>query len=104
MVRNIQHDSLVPCAAFPKVEHCRCSYLFLFVLVIFLGNSRVHNQNNSVEGFIMDKICIDLGYLLDNPSVRTLENPGVHTFHWYVNLVLFGIVECIHHIYGCSLK
>jgi hypothetical protein len=37
---------------------------------------------HSVEGFIMDTICIDLGYLLDNPSVRTLENPGVHSFHW----------------------
>jgi hypothetical protein len=70
--------------------------------VIFLCISLVPNQNNSVEGFIMDKICIDLGYLLDNPSVRTLENPGVHTFHWYVNLVLFGIVDVYIyiHLYG----
>jgi hypothetical protein len=37
MVRNIQHDSLVPCAAFPKVEHCRCSYLFLYCSCNLLG-------------------------------------------------------------------
>jgi hypothetical protein len=32
----------------------------------------------------MDEFCIVLGTLLDNPSVRTLENPGVHSLHWYV--------------------
>jgi hypothetical protein len=32
----------------------------------------------------MDNFCIDLGTLLDNPSVKTLEGPGQHTVHWYV--------------------
>jgi hypothetical protein len=39
----------------------------------------------SVEGFVMDALCIQLGTLLDNPEVVTLEGPGNHTFHWYVN-------------------
>jgi hypothetical protein len=29
----------------------------------------------------MDKYCIDLGYLLDNPSVTTLEGPEQHSAH-----------------------
>jgi hypothetical protein len=37
----------------------------------------------SVEGLIMDQFCIDLGFLLDNPSVQTLVNPVVHSVHWY---------------------
>jgi hypothetical protein len=38
----------------------------------------------SAEGYIMDETCIVLETLIDNPSVRTLENPGVHSLHWYV--------------------
>ena len=41
-------------------------------------------EHTSVEGYIMDQYCINLGYLLDNPSVVTLENPGAHSLHWYV--------------------
>ena len=39
--------------------------------------------HGSVNGFIMDQYCIDLGVLLDNPSIVTLENPGAHSLHWY---------------------
>ena len=43
-----------------------------------------YEHTTSVEGYIMDQYCINLGYLLDNPSVVTLENPGAHSLHWYV--------------------
>ena len=39
-----------------------------------------------VEGFVMDKFCIDRGTLLDNPSVTTLENPEKHTVHCLVDV------------------
>lgn len=42
----------------------------------------------SVEGYVMDQTCIELGNLIDNPSVKTLENPGVHSLHWYVEEAL----------------
>jgi hypothetical protein len=39
----------------------------------------------SVEGYVMDTLCIQLGTLLDNPEVVTLAGPGNHSFHWYVD-------------------
>ena len=36
----------------------------------------------SVEGYIMDQYCIDLGVLLDNQAIKTLENPGAHSLQW----------------------
>ena len=33
------------------------------------------------EGIIMDRFCINLGTLLDNPSARTLVNPELHSQH-----------------------
>ena len=42
----------------------------------------------SVEGFIMDDYCITDGFLLDNPSVFTLEEPEKHSVHWYVHICL----------------
>jgi len=32
-----------------------------------------------ITNYIMDKLCINLGYLLDNPSVPTLEGPEKHS-------------------------
>jgi len=71
--------------------------IFLLLLVI---NLRAHvillhsyyvlscQHENSVEGFIMDSFCIDLGTLLDNSDVETLEGPEQHSVHWYVLLIL----------------
>jgi hypothetical protein len=59
-------------------EIVKHSFFFVIDRLLYLSVFITH----SVEGFIMDTICIDLGTLLDNPSVRTLENPGVHSFHW----------------------
>ena len=39
-----------------------------------------------VEGFVMDKFCIDRGTLLDNPTVKTLENPEKHSVHCLVDV------------------
>ena len=39
-----------------------------------------------VEGFVMDKFCIDRGTLLDNPTVKTLENPEKHSVHCLVDI------------------
>jgi hypothetical protein len=34
----------------------------------------------------MDQLCIDRGTLLDNPSVKTLENPELHTIHCLIDI------------------
>lgn len=39
-----------------------------------------------VEGYVMDYYCIELGSLLDNPSVRTLEGPDEHSIHCLVDV------------------
>lgn len=38
----------------------------------------------SVEGFVMDKFCIDRGTLLDKPNLASLQFPHEHSLHWYV--------------------
>jgi len=38
------------------------------------------------EGFVMDFFCINRGTLLDNPSVRTLVDPGRHSVHCLVDV------------------
>ena len=38
------------------------------------------------EGFVMDFFCINRGTLLDNPSVRTLEDPGKHSVHCLIDV------------------
>jgi hypothetical protein len=39
---------------------------------------------SSYEGFVMDHKCIELGTLVDNPTLISLQNPDVHSVHWYV--------------------
>ena len=39
-----------------------------------------------VEGFVMDTFCINLGVLLDNSKVKTLENPEKHSVHCLVDV------------------
>jgi len=43
-------------------------------------------DNICVEGYIMDCFCIDRGTLLDAPSVRTLANPELHSFHCLIDV------------------
>jgi hypothetical protein len=47
-------------------------------------------DNVCVEGFVMDSFCIELGTLMDNPSVVTLEGPDQHSLH-----CLLDIEECV---------
>jgi hypothetical protein len=40
--------------------------------------------NISVEGFVMDQFCVQLGTLLDKPNLMSLQFPNEHSLHWYV--------------------
>ena len=39
-----------------------------------------------VTGFVMDRKCIDIGFLLDAPSFHTLKAPEEHTVHCLVDV------------------
>ena len=41
-----------------------------------------------IEGFVMDLFCINLGRLLDDRSVVTLQNPEKHSVHCLVDVSL----------------
>jgi len=60
-------------------------------LLLFLANvvsSAALQAGDTIctEGFVMDFFCINRGTLLDNPSVRTLEEPGRHSVHCLVDV------------------
>ena len=42
--------------------------------------------NVCIVGYVMDTFCINRGTLLDNPSVKTLRNPELHTIHCLVDV------------------
>ena len=44
----------------------------------------------TVEGFVMDNLCITRGTLLDMPNVKTLQNPELHTIY-----CLAGVQSCV---------
>ena len=58
------------------------TFTFLRACHIFLSPI-----TRSVEGYVMDSYCINLGVLLDTPSIKTFEGPGEHSFHWQVIVV-----------------
>ena len=60
--------------------------LFLLLAIITSWGGANAAKVVCVEGFVMDKFCIDRGTLLDNPSVTTLENPEKHTVHCLVDV------------------
>ena len=69
------------------------SSLQIIVLVIALASlvPAVMAQSSKevcIEGYVMDKYCIDLGVLLDNRAVKTLENPELHSVHCLVDVSL----------------
>ncbi|KAL7541591.1 hypothetical protein ACHAWF_006979 [Thalassiosira exigua] len=41
-----------------------------------------------ITGYVMDRFCIDLGYLLDNSDVVTLEHPEEHSYHCLLDVDL----------------
>ncbi|RHX99429.1 hypothetical protein DYB36_013816 [Aphanomyces astaci] len=69
------------------------SFLLASFLVVLSVTSGAFAQTCSAEGktvtatgFVMDNYCIDLGNLMDNPTVKTLEGPEVHSIHCLVDL------------------
>ena len=72
----------------------RSMKILVALAAIFYFNpytTRVGAQSDDlmcVEGFVMDKYCIDLGVLLDNRAVTTLENPEMHSVHCLVDVPL----------------
>ena len=66
------------------------SFVHLPVYIILLLMTYLHHavvgaievgDQICVTGYIMDIFCIDLGYLLDNPQITTLNEPENHSFH-----------------------
>jgi hypothetical protein len=56
------------------------------ILASYSASALEVGENICVEGFIMDFFCIDRGTLLDNPAVRTLEEPQKHSVHCLVDV------------------
>ena len=59
--------------------------LLLLAAITSLGGANAAREI-CVEGFVMDKFCIDRGTLLDKPRVKTLENPEKHSVHCLVDI------------------
>ena len=59
--------------------------LLLLAVITSWGGANAA-QEVCVEGFVMDTFCIKRGTLLDNPSVKTLENPEKHSVHCLVDV------------------
>ncbi len=57
----------------------------MFLLVAYLNIAAIDaievGDEVCMTGYIMDKFCIDLGVLLDNRQITTLEEPENHSFH-----------------------
>jgi len=61
--------------------------ILVFLLCFALAQAQISNGDVvCAEGYVMDQFCIDRGTLLDNPSVRTLEQPFRHTVHCLVDV------------------
>lgn len=58
---------------------------FLLLLMAYSQSAVVDSiavgDNVCMIGYIMDIFCIELGVLLDNPQITTLEEPENHSFH-----------------------
>ena len=63
----------------------------MVMMVLLSNNKGCHaslqvGDTVCVEGFIMDRFCIDLGTLFDNRSVETLIGPQEHSVHCLVDV------------------
>jgi hypothetical protein len=71
---------------------------FSLALLISSSTAQSCNVNGTavkVQGYVMDNFCIDRGNLFDNPSVKTLVNPGVHSIHCLVD-----VPDCVESLYA----
>ncbi|RHY80103.1 hypothetical protein DYB31_012277 [Aphanomyces astaci] len=71
---------------------------FLLLLSMTTGASAqtcsAEGKTVTATGFIMDNLCIDLVNLMDNPTVKTLEGPEVHSIHCLVD-----VKSCVDSLY-----
>ncbi|CAK4084706.1 unnamed protein product [Aphanomyces euteiches] len=44
------------------------------------------SQKVTITGFIMDNFCLEMGFMVDNPTKRPLENPELHSVHCLAEL------------------
>lgn len=64
----------------------------LLVLAVIIGVAVAHEGHNNddevvcFQGFVMDTYCVNLGVLLDNPTVKTLQQPEIHSYHCLVDV------------------
>jgi len=58
------------------------------VLALFLLGASCAQDEELVcfKGFVMDTYCVELGVLLDNPSVETLVSPELHSYACLVDV------------------
>ena len=67
--------------------------MFLF---FFVYKALSETKNVCIVGYIMDKLCIDKGNLVDNPSLKTLDagSPQAHSLH-----CMFDVKDCVDNGY-----
>lgn len=63
----------------------------LAVTTVLAGSASAHSAHEEDEvvcfsGIVMDTYCVELGVLLDRPSVETLRNPELHSLHCLVDV------------------
>jgi len=58
----------------------------IFCQVILFLSLVAYAQDVCIVGYVMDTYCINRGTLLDNPSVKTLEEPDRHSVHCLVDV------------------
>ena len=59
----------------------------LLILALLVGASYAEDEELvCFRGFVMDTYCIELGTLLDKPSVESLRNPELHSYHCLVDV------------------
>ena len=68
-----------------NIENMATRLLLLLAAITSWGGANAAREV-CVEGFVMDKFCIDRGTLLDKPRVKTLENPEMHSVHCLVDI------------------
>jgi hypothetical protein len=81
-------SSLNICLSSAKMNSSYFTHLPVYIvllLVAYLHHAVVDaievGDKVCITGYIMDIYCIQLGYLLDNPNITTLEEPENHSFH-----------------------
>jgi len=66
---------------------CACFVLLLALMLMSpLTESLRNGDSICTEGYVMDRLCINRGTLLDSPSTRTLLEPEQHSIHCLVDV------------------